>query len=91
MKARLACLTLLFLTTANTVAEETVDRDQNREHRRPPPAAFEACATAIQGDRCSFAGRNEERVEGSCEAPADKPLACRPDRAPRHDMLNSER
>lgn len=63
-------------------AEDGADDRQKRELRRPPAAALEACESAVQGDPCSFEGRHGDPVEGSCEAPDDKPLACRPERTP---------
>ena len=90
MKTRIACLTLILLTATSATADDSENANQERQQRRPPPAAIEACAAAVQGDRCTFAGRNNEQVEGSCFAPADKPLACRPDNAPRRDLVERE-
>ena len=48
----------------------------------PPPEAIEACQGMSAGDACSFEGRRGSE-SGSCfkpsDAPADAPLACRPD------------
>ena len=50
--------------------------------RVPPKAAFDACAKAKQGDACSFKGRMNRDLSGTCEVPRDggKVLVCRPDR-----------
>ncbi|MEL6868804.1 MAG: hypothetical protein AAFO81_03295 [Pseudomonadota bacterium] len=48
------------------------------EHRTPPQEALEACSTAEVAQACSFTGDDGELVEGTCEAPEGKPLACRP-------------
>ncbi|MEL7447867.1 MAG: hypothetical protein AAFN78_01580 [Pseudomonadota bacterium] len=52
------------------------------ERRGPPRVAVEACASAVQGDACSFEGRRGESLQGTCWAPQDKPLACKPEGAP---------
>ncbi len=50
---------------------------------RPPAEALEACEELEAGDACSFEGRNDETVEGTCFTPGDdKPLACRPSNPP---------
>ena len=67
-------------------------------HRHgPPPEAFAACQGKASGGVCSFTGRRNEKLAGTCFAPpaggpgakpaaggaADQPrLACRPDRGP---------
>ena len=66
------------------------DGDRNDKRRQPPPAALDACASAVENDPCSFEGRDGEILTGTCEAPADKPLACRPDRAPREELTELE-
>lgn len=50
------------------------------ERPGPPPEAIEACASAEEGDACSFEGRNDDIVEGTCmPGPVPElPLACRP-------------
>ena len=72
--------TTLFAAAAHAETEQ--DDDDRRGHRGPPPVALEACASAVQGDPCTFEGRRGETLEGTCEAPDDKPLACRPEGAP---------
>lgn len=47
----------------------------------PPREALEACKTAVVGDTCSFSSP-AGAVSGTCWAPEDKPLACKPLGAP---------
>jgi len=82
MKFILISALVSILLSGAASAEDEDKKEQQREHRKPPEVAFEACAAAVQGDQCSFEGRRGESLEGSCEAPADKPLACRPEGAP---------
>ncbi|MCB1601655.1 MAG: hypothetical protein R3F18_05145 [Lysobacterales bacterium] len=49
--------------------------------RKPPQEAIDACSGLKAGDVCSFTGRRET-LEGTCFAPAQKPLACKPANAP---------
>lgn len=65
------------------------DNEQGQEPRRPPAEALEACASSVAGDPCSFEGRRGETLEGTCEAPDDKPLACRPLGGPPQEALES--
>jgi hypothetical protein len=48
-------------------------------HRQPPPAAFEACSSASQGDACTVTF-HERELKGTCEPFGDGGLACRPER-----------
>ncbi|ANO52713.1 hypothetical protein [Woeseia oceani] len=75
MKQRTALILASLLMTSFAHAE---NGDSERDRRGPPKVAVEACATAVQGDPCSFADREGEILEGSCDAPDDRPLACRP-------------
>jgi hypothetical protein len=47
----------------------------------PPPAAFDACAKLKAGDKCSFKGRKDTDVSGTCQTAKDasKGLVCRRD------------
>lgn len=72
--------TMMIIGTAS--AESDDENKPRREHRGPPEAALEACSTSVQGDPCSFEGRRGDTLEGTCEAPDDKPLACRPEGGP---------
>jgi hypothetical protein len=55
-------------------------------HWTPPQAAFDACAKSKQGDTCSFQGKADKTVNGTCEVPhhgSATALVCRP---PHHHM-----
>ncbi|PVE41022.1 hypothetical protein [Limnohabitans planktonicus] len=53
--------------------------------RPPPPEALAACKTLKSGKDCSFNGPHGS-VQGTCWAPADKPLACKPRHMPAGGM-----
>jgi hypothetical protein len=80
--------TLFLVGAAN--AESDQENKPRREHRGPPEVALEACSTSVQGDPCSFEGRRGDTLEGTCEAPDDKPLACRPEGNPPKRQLERE-
>lgn len=81
-------VSLLLVSTA--YAESDDANKPRREHRGPPEAALEACSGAVQGDPCSFEGRRGDTLEGTCEAPAEKPLACRPEGGPPKRQLERQ-
>ncbi len=66
------------LLSGTAYSQDDTEGERKNERRGPPEAAVEACAALVQGDPCAFNGRRDESVEGTCEAPEDKPLACRP-------------
>ena len=41
----------------------------DRGHWAPPQAAFDACAKNKQGDTCSFKGREDRTISGTCQVP----------------------
>jgi len=54
-------------------------------HRPPPPEAIAACQGKAGGAACSFTGRENRALTGTCFAPPqgngeNHPLACRPTR-----------
>lgn len=56
-----------------------------RHHRPPPPEAIAACQGKASGAACSFTGRENRALTGTCFAPPqgngeNHPLACRPSR-----------
>jgi len=57
--------------------------DEPPRHRGPPPEALQACKDKKAEQACTFDGRRGN-VEGTCFAPPDRPLACRPAGAPDH-------
>ena len=38
-------------------------------HWAPPQAAFDACAKSKQGDACSFTGKANQSITGTCQTP----------------------
>lgn len=89
MNRRLIALIPSLLLVGAAYAESEQDNPR-REHRGPPEAALEACSNSVAGDPCSFEGRHGEALEGTCEAPDDKPLACRPEGGPPEKRLERE-
>ena len=87
MVRNLIALIATGLVASTAFAQSNEEERPKREHRAPPEVALEACSSSVQGDPCSFEGRQGEALEGSCEAPDDKPLACRPEGGPPKDQL----
>lgn len=79
MTRLITTLLVTTLMTGTSYAQDNTDGKPKIDLRGPPEAALEACASSVQNDPCSFEGRHDEIVEGTCEAPDDKPLACRPE------------
>ena len=52
--------------------------NQRKARRGPPPEALEACTNAQEGVSCSFIGRRDEAVTGTCEFKRDD-LVCAPE------------
>ena len=90
MYQNLIALVAIVLLASTAYAESEEKGESHRDHRGPPEVALEACSNSVQGDPCSFEGRRGEPLEGSCEAPSDKPLACRPEGAPPEQKLERE-
>lgn len=82
MKHAITFIVLTTLLAGTALADDDAKRKRDGERRGPPEVALEACASSVQGDPCSFEGRRGETLEGTCEAPEGKPLACRPADAP---------
>ena len=90
MNHSLIALIATTLLVGTAYAESDDENKPRREHRGPPEAALEVCASSVQGDSCSFEGRRGDALEGTCEAPDDKPLACRPEGNPPKRQLERE-
>lgn len=88
----LAALVLgIPLTTTSALAQQDGQGEGQRQGQRqgqggprhgPPPQSFEACSEAEVGAACSFTGRNDAEVAGTCRDVRGK-LACVPKNAPR--------
>lgn len=79
MNRSLIALTAGLLLAGAAYADSDQQERSRGEHRGPPEVALQACAAAVQGDACSFEGRGGEQLQGTCFAPEDKPLACKPE------------
>ncbi len=90
MNRSLIALSATLFLVAAAYAESDQENNPRREHRGPPEAALEACSSSVQGDPCSFDGRRGDALEGTCDAPDDKPLACRPEGGPPKRQLERE-
>ncbi len=79
-----AWLTSLLLALPAAYAQD--GKPAGREHRGPPPEAVEACSGKAEGDACSFTGRRDDSIEGTCLYPPrdENLLACVPEGGPPH-------
>ena len=50
-----------------------------QDGHQPPPAALEACASLVEASSCSFIGRNQNMVNGTCQVVQSSQLACVPE------------
>lgn len=90
MQRSLIAVIATLLIVSQAYAGNEGENERRGEHRGPPQVALEACASSVQGDPCSFEGRRGEALEGTCEAPDDKPLACRPEGGPPKEDLKTQ-
>ncbi len=86
MNRILIALSVYVLLAGTAYAESAEDRSPRHERRGPPEAALEACSSLVAGDPCSFEGRGET-VQGTCQGPEDRPLACAPEGEPQREKL----
>jgi len=70
--------------SASAGAQENSGMGSGAPHR-PPPQAIEACSNKASGASCSFVGREDKTLSGTCFAPPEgnHPLACRPVHGPK--------
>ena len=73
-----AALALFGATQIN--AQGGSDRGPPGGGKKPTEAMLKACTAKKADDACSAEGPDGKSVAGTCFAPADKPLACRPTR-----------
>ena len=78
-KRNLILATALMTTVYAQSAFAERGNGQNNGRRGPPPEAIEACSGQSEGASCSFTGRNDEQLSGTCFTPGDNELACKPD------------
>ena len=85
MPNRFRIFAILFAVSMASVSVSGAagPRDIGRS-KGPPPEAIAACTELSQGGACSFTGRRNDEIEGTCNAlpSADEELACVPDGAP---------
>lgn len=77
-------ITLVALCTHTAMAQYDDNGQGRRGHRGPPQVALDACASATEGDSCSFTGRRGEIVEGTCEIKRNDQMVCFPEGGPPH-------
>ena len=73
-----AVLFAILNPISHSFAADDDSRGQGNGRRGPPQEALEACASGSAGDACSFTGRNNQQMSGTCFAPQEKKLACKP-------------
>ncbi len=78
MATALLMTTLVVFTAPAVFAADDDTRQGNRRHG-PPQEAIDACSALTAGDTCTFVGRDEEELTGTCFAPEGKELACKPE------------
>ena len=98
---------VMSASTAYAGPEENPSNGQMGSHpegmpmRRPPPQAIEACQGKAEGTLCSFKGRDETTINGTCFAseakpgnqtePRRPPLACRPEQSEKKEHREDRR
>lgn len=73
--ASVSLLACLLYTSLSCAAPNDRGRPQG-----PPPEAIDACSNLAEGDACSFTGRRDDTLEGTCMSPPEggDGLACAP-------------
>ena len=83
MNRKLLCLTFLaaFMFTPLTVMAEGSERkgkgDREKRGGEQAQIRIDACAGIAEGDACTFVGRNDEEVAGTCAVARNEALLCR--------------
>lgn len=79
----LSAILALLLAGLATTACAKPDRGDGEGRRGPPPEAIKACKGKSAKDACSFTGRHDDTVKGTCFVPPDvDELACAPEGGP---------
>jgi hypothetical protein len=71
--------TVLFAVLTQFTALAHAEGGQNNGRRGPPQVAIDACSGSVAGDSCSFTGRDSNEMSGTCFAPQERELACKPE------------
>jgi hypothetical protein len=77
-KALARVAALIGLQLSSGAAAEGYGDQRKTPRRGPPPEALEACTDAQEGVSCSFIGRRDKTVTGTCEFKRDD-LVCVPE------------
>jgi hypothetical protein len=85
-----AALVAILNQAAPAFAADDNAREQRNGRRGPPQVAIDACSSAAEGDSCSFTGRDDEQLSGTCFAPPERGLACKPEGHERRGGKNRE-
>ncbi len=87
-------LLLLALASQAAAAENAPNQDnagQRPPHGPPPQVAIDACAKLTEGASCSFTGRRNDNVSGTCHTPPQQSsLACVPSHRPMQQQPPSD-
>jgi hypothetical protein len=74
-----AALFAILSPISHSFAAKDNSNSQRNGRRGPPQVAIDACDSLSAGDACSFTGRNNEQMSGTCFAPQGRDLACKPE------------
>lgn len=77
----------LFLLLCSSVPLSSAQPDERRGRRppQPPQEAIDACEGQQENAACSFTGRRNDLVEGTCISPPRlESLVCAPEGGPPH-------
>lgn len=79
-----ALFTALFFASMVSASVSCAASGDRGRPQGPPPEAIKACADLSQGDACSFTGRRDDEIKGSCITlpNGDDGLACAPEGGP---------
>ncbi|MFN8413920.1 MAG: peroxidase family protein [Anaerolineales bacterium] len=69
--------------TATPQSQNNGQGNTRRDGHQPPQAAIDACANVVENTSCSFIGRNQNTVNGTCQVIPASQLACVPTGGPR--------
>ncbi len=67
-------LAIIGLVLSSTTFAGELHEGKGKRHG-PPPVAIEACAAAVDGDACSFEGRQGDALSGQCATDKEEILA----------------
>ncbi|MDP6674435.1 MAG: hypothetical protein QGH93_06245, partial [Gammaproteobacteria bacterium] len=71
-------LIVMLLIVLISLAGYAEAHERRGGRRGPPPKSIEACASLIAGDSCTFTGRRDNEITGTCRTPQGTELGCIP-------------